>query len=100
MGKKSKKIKKSGKSKKSGNSKKSKNYKKSKRSKKDKYKVLTTCYRTNPPKDGKGWCSTRNPMQDVNDEPTAERGWGFCSNEPDQADCNDYIKSVVDTDKK
>jgi len=66
----------------------------------NKYKVLTICYRTKPPEKSKGWCTTREPMLDENEEPKMDSGWGFCSNEDDQKDCNKYITEVVNTDRR
>ena len=32
-----------------------------------------------PSKQSKGWCTVRDPGVDINEEPTGDEGWGFCS---------------------
>ena len=48
-----------------------------------------TCYSSFSNNNGqKGWCTTRKPGVFVNGFPTEDSGWGFCSNDDSQDQCN------------
>jgi hypothetical protein len=46
-----------------------------------------------PPSDGPGWCVTRPPGVDTDEEPTSSKGWGFCSDDDNQKSCDTHIRS-------
>jgi len=62
---------------------------------KDRKSKITTCYPTRPKPNSKGWCSVRPPDEDENKEPQYDKGWGFCSMDPDQADCSSSVAHKV-----
>ena len=41
----------------------------------------------------KGWCTTRHAGVRENSRPDATNGWGFCSTDPSQENCNGEIKT-------
>ncbi len=50
---------------------------------------ITTCY---PRVDKEnGWCAIQTPGKEQK-EPEPNKGWGFCSNAPDQKYCNKYVE--------
>lgn len=53
----------------------------------------TSCY---PTSTSKGWCTTRKPSTDIDTEPTANSGWGYCSEADNMKQCNEYIDSSPD----
>ena len=61
------------------------------------YSFERTCYPAFLENNSKGWCSVRRSGQDVNEIPEADVGWGFCSTDASQEDCNsDGISTVKD----
>lgn len=46
-----------------------------------------------PPGNGGGWCVTRAPGVDEDEEPTSSKGWGFCSDDESQKSCNTHIRT-------
>lgn len=62
---------------------------------KDKSTYFKTCY-PEEIQGSKGWCTTRKSGIDRDSEPTATRGWGFCSDDPAQKNCNGQIKPISD----
>ena len=57
-----------------------------------------TCYPSFSNRSSKGWCSTRPPGDYQNKIPTADSGWGFCSNDASQIECNKHIPSNMEDD--
>ena len=60
------------------------------------YQFIKTCYPAFAGERSKGWCATRRPDIDENQVPKEESGWGFCSTDPSQEDCNVEIKSDME----
>ena len=60
------------------------------------YEYITTCYPVYSSFNSKGWCSTRKPGVFENEIPTTNSGWGFCSTDEYQADCNGSVKESSD----
>ena len=58
-------------------------------------KFLKTCYPSSPPPSSKGWCVVRQPGIDEDKEPAADSGWGFCSGDPLQENCNRDVSGGV-----
>lgn len=54
------------------------------------YTFLKTCYPAYASDKSKGWCTIRNPgvFENENEKPQPDSGWGFCSTNPSQEDCN------------
>ena len=44
-----------------------------------------------------GWCSTRLAGVGKNVRPESSKGWGFCSTDPSQDNCNGHIEPKVST---
>ena len=61
------------------------------------YDFQTTCFPAYSGENSKGWCTIRRSGVDDNEQPQADSGWGFCSTDPSQEDCNGYISSVKDS---
>ena len=57
------------------------------------YKFQTTCFPAFSADNSKGWCTIRRSGEDVNEQPNANSGWGFCSADPSQQECNGAITS-------
>ena len=56
----------------------------------------TTCYASfSKNNGGKGWCTTRKPGLFINQQPSENSGWGYCSNDASQEQCG-----VVDLEAK
>ncbi len=62
-----------------------------------KQKYLTTCYPKRAPKGSRGWCTTRAPGVDDDEEPGPTKGWGFCSGEESQKHCNEETPEKQNT---
>ena len=60
------------------------------------YSYITTCYPRYSTTSTKGWCSTRKPGVFENQIPETKSGWGFCSTDKYQENCNGRIKEVND----
>ena len=60
------------------------------------YNYITTCYPLYSKINSKGWCSTRKPGVFENEIPLSNSGWGFCSADEYQADCNGSVKESND----
>ena len=52
---------------------------------------LTTCYPAFSLGNPKGWCTIRKSGVFENENPEANSGWGFCSTDPSQEECNGKI---------
>jgi len=65
----------------------------------DQNKLLTVCYQNNVKQGKKGWCTTRDPWNDENQEPKPDSGWGFCGEDDYQKECDaeKEISDVLDT---
>ena len=61
------------------------------------YDFQTTCFPAYSGENSKGWCTIRRSGVDDNEQPQADSGWGFCSTDPSQEDCNGYISSIKDS---
>ena len=59
-------------------------------------KYLTTCYPIYSSAHQKGWCSTRRSGMFDNKIPEPGSGWGFCSNDKSQENCNGRIRELND----
>jgi len=57
----------------------------------------TTCYPFKIKDGAKGWCATRPPWSDENQEPKYDSGWGFCGEDIMQSQCNESIDDITDT---
>jgi len=57
--------------------------------------LMTTCYPFKVKKGSKGWCATRVPWIDENQEPQVDSGWGFCGNDDLQKSCTDQIDTSL-----
>ena len=57
---------------------------------------VKTCYPAFADERSKGWCATRRPDIVENQLPQDASGWGFCSTDPSQEDCNGEIKSDME----
>lgn len=68
----------------------------------NKHNYVITCYPAfdQSSKNPKGWCTTRQAGVKENVRPTATKGWGFCSTDPSQENCNGYIIPKVDPTAK
>jgi hypothetical protein len=60
------------------------------------FQYLITCYPKYSTKNGQGWCSTRRSGVFENKVPETNSGWGFCSTDQSQENCNTRIKEVND----
>jgi len=58
--------------------------------------LVTTCYPDSPERATKGWCTVRDQGIDDNKEPEADSGWGYCSSDHDQEECNKLVTQVLD----
>jgi len=45
------------------------------------------------PTNSAGWCVTRPPGVDEDEDPTPSKGWGFCLDDESQKSCNTQIRS-------
>ena len=61
-------------------------------------KYLKTCYPSFLSATTKGWCATRPPGDFDDQIPTADSGWGFCSNDISQEGCNSRILDSQEDD--
>ena len=61
-----------------------------------KFQYLITCYPKYSTKHGQGWCSTRRSGIFENKVPGTNSGWGFCSTDESQENCNTRIREVND----
>ena len=59
-------------------------------------KYLTTCYPIYSSAHQKGWCSTRRSGVFDNNIPEPGSGWGFCSTDKSQENCNGRIRELND----
>ena len=57
---------------------------------------VKTCYPAFADERSNGWCATRGPDIVENQVPQDASGWGFCSTDPSQEDCNGKIKSDME----
>ena len=64
-----------------------------KRSEELDYTYLRTCYPAYSDDSSKGWCTIRQSGVSENKRPEISSGWGFCSNEDSQKECNGAITS-------
>ena len=60
------------------------------------YDFLTTCYPAFSKNNPKGWCTIRKSGVFENEEPEAHSGWGFCSSDASQQECNGAITSDLE----
>ena len=57
-----------------------------------------TCFPSFSSTSSKGWCATRPPGVFKNEIPTADSGWGFCSNDASQVKCNKHVGRNIEDD--
>ena len=55
------------------------------------HSFLQTCYPAFSDEESKGWCATRKPGVFKNEIPQSNSGWGFCSTDISQKECNGAI---------
>ena len=63
------------------------------------YDFLRTCYPAFSKNNSKGWCTIRKPGIFRNEKPQTSTGWGFCSTDPSQEECNGAITSEREDSK-
>lgn len=59
----------------------------------EEYTYLRTCYPAYLNDSSKGWCTIRRSGVSENERPKPSSGWGFCSTDDAQAECNGAISS-------
>ena len=64
-----------------------------KRSEELDYTYLNTCYPAYSDDSSKGWCTIRRSGVSENKRPEISSGWGFCSSDDSQKECNGAITS-------
>ena len=65
------------------------------RSSENERNFLTTCYPAFSKDNPKGWCTIRKSGVFQNKNPEASSGWGFCSTDASQQECNGQITSNI-----
>ena len=63
------------------------------------YNYISTCYPAFSDNNFKGWCTIRQPGVSENKRPQSNSGWGFCSTDDSQKECNGAITSEEENSK-